>query len=232
VSQADNPIDYAYSERVRETDPDAYGTFMTETLDGHSGIWVAKLGWAEVDGDIRPELIERGYVTTTPEIDYGVYLDEGGMFVWRLDLPPQGDPVTVYRDANEAEALTLRSAQAQTYTGGVTVNVLWSLDDIVSREYTVSAFVLGADGAFANHDSVPLEGRSSTTTWTPDGLYFDSHIIDTSTLPAGDYQVGVAVYFFTDQTFTDIENLRADDCTDSPDDCRFVFVDTVTIGAE
>lgn len=228
LRQAENPTDFYYSERVRETEPDDYADYLDAALADHDGVWIAKLGWAGIDGDVRPDLAARGFVQTAPEIDYGVYLDEGGMFVWRMDRPPQGDPLTTYRDEN-ADALVLRSAQAEAHSDGVTVNMLWSVENPPEREYTISAFVMGADGAFANDDSAPLNGRSPTTTWTPDGLYFDSHLIDTTPLPPGEYQVGVAVYTFTDQTFTEIENLRADDCIDSPDDCRFIIVDTVTI---
>ncbi|MEQ8674730.1 MAG: glycosyltransferase family 39 protein [Aggregatilineales bacterium] len=232
LSQAANPTDYVFSERVRETEPDAYPALMQDTLSAHDGIWVAKLGWAALDGDVRSELMARGYVQTAPEIAYGAYLDEGGMFVWRLDRPPQTDPLTVYSDPqndDNTDSLILRSAEVDAHPDGVTVNLLWAVAATPSREYTISAFVLGADGAFMNHDSAPFEGRSATTTWTADGVYFDSHLIDTSTLPAGEYQVGVAVYAFTDQTFTEIRNLSADDCSDAPDDCRFIFVGTVTL---
>ena len=232
LSQAANQTDYVFSERVRETEPDAYPALMEATLSGHTGIWVAKLGWAELDGDVRGELMARGYVQTTPEIAYGAYLDEGGMFVWRLDRPPQTAPLTVYSDPqndDNSDALMLRSAEVDAHPDGVTVNLLWSVETTPERDYTISAFVLGEDGTFMNQDSAPFEGRSPTTTWTADGYYFDSHLIDTSALPAGVYQVGVAVYAFTDQTFTEIRNLSADDCRDAPDDCRFIFIGTVTL---
>lgn len=232
LSQAGNPTDYIFSERVRETEPEDYPALIEDTLSTHNGIWVAKLGWAAIDGDVRPELVAQGFVETTPEIDYGAYLDEGGMFVWRLDRPPQNPPLTTYSDTPESDnpdALILRSAEAEAHPDGVTVNLLWSVDATPARDYTISAFVLADDGTFMNHDSAPFEGRSPTTTWTADGLYFDSHLIDTSGLPAGEYHVGVAVYTFTDQTFTEIHNLQAADCSDAPDDCRFIFVDTITV---
>jgi hypothetical protein len=59
-------------------------------------------------------------------------------------------------------------------------------------------------------------------------MYFDAHTVDMSGLPPGEYQVGVQVYYFTDETFTEIENVQVDDCSDDPD-CRFVLVGTVTV---
>src|SRR5690606_23133367 len=140
---------------------------------------------------------------------------EGQINLWRMDRRPEGEPLAIY-----GELLTLLSVEASAHEDGVTVNLLWSPNQTPDRDYTVSAFILGADNSFRNHDSMPLEGLSRTLSWNTDGLYFDSHFIPTDDLPTGEYQVGVAVYYFTDNTFTEIDNLVVDNCNDDSE-CRF-----------
>ncbi len=214
-------VAYAYSEETRQLRPAAYEEYMAEMLTGRDGLWVAKLGWPPIHGDPRPELLSRGFVETAPELDYGLHIDRP-ILLWRFDRPPQGEPRTVF-----GAEMVLHTATAQAHPEGVTVNLLWS--GTPTREYTVSAFLLGEGGAFRNTDSYPLAGRSPTSTWVADRFYFDSSFIPTLDLPAGDYQVGVGVYTFADADFSEIENLSADDCSDDPD-CRFVIIGAVTLG--
>ena len=223
IRTSGNDVDYEFTERVRETQPDDYDDYLQSALVGHDGLWVGFLGYTDVDGDIRLALREMGYEDSAPIVDYGVYSIEGQINVWRMDRRPESDPIAIYGDV-----LTLLSADASTQETGVTINMLWSPTQVPEHDYTVSAFMRGTDGTFRNHDSAPLEGASSTLTWQADGMYFDSHFIASDGLPAGEYQVGVAIYSFTDSSYTTIENLLASDCDDDPE-CRFVIVDTVVI---
>lgn len=225
IRQSGNDVDYAFSERVRETDPDAYPEYLAEALDGHDGLWIGFLGYTDLDGDIRIALREMGYEDTAPIVDYGVYSIEGQINVWRMDRRPESPPI-----ANYGDMLTLLSADASTQDSGVTINLLWLPTQAIDHDYTVSAFIRSADGTFRNHDSVPLNGLSSTLTWQPNSMYFDSHFIPNDDLPAGEYEVGIAIYAFTDTTYTEIENLLldGDDCADDPD-CKFIIVDTISI---
>ncbi len=221
------PVDYAHSEAVRIHEPESYTAFLDETLANHQGVWVLKLGWPPLS-DIRPELAARGFIESAPERDYGIYNDRP-ILLWRLDRIPQGEPITRFGDL-----LTLHRGDFRASADAVTVNMLWSAQAVPERDYTVSVFLRGtadSGGTFRNVDSRPLEGESSTLTWTPEGFYFDSKIIPTTDLPAGDYQVGVQVYSFTDESFTEIENLPAQPCDDDPE-CRFVILGMVNISPE
>lgn len=221
LDQTGADIDYAYTESTRELKPETYPTYINEALTDKNGLWVVKLGWPPL-GDIRPELAPYGFLPTTPEIDYGMYNDRP-VLLWRLDRLPQSPPVTVFGDE-----MRLMTAEALPHQQGVTVNLLWWSMGVPSQEYTVSVFVRGAEGTFRNDDSRPMNGLSPTTTWQPDGLYFDSHVIPIDNVPPGEYQVGVQVYYFLDDNFSQIENIPASACDDDPD-CRFVIVDTVHI---
>ena len=223
LNQIDPTINYAYTEEMRELHANEYPAYLNDALEGHSGAWVAKLGWPLIDGDIRPELVPFGFVETMPEITtYGMHI-ERPILLWRLDRAVQPDDTAraVFDDL-----LNLHSADATARPDHVTVNLLWSSSQVPERDYTISAFLLGADGTFANQDSYPLSGPTSQ--WEKDNLYFDSHNIDTQTLPPGSYQVGVQVYTFTDASFTTIENSSVADCTDDSD-CRFIIIADVQV---
>lgn len=241
LDQAQVSVPYALTERRRDRQPQDFAAYLDETLAGHDGVWVAQMGW-EALKDIRPDLMARGFVMTAPPVTYSahgfvavppggtpyLYSDGRPIQLWRLDRPPQADSLTVYTDADTDDALALLAGDITARADGVIVNLLWSPSAAPSRDYTVSAFLLGESGAFANHDSAPLNGLSPTRAWHADSLYFDSHFIDRRALPAGDYRVGVAVYYFTDTTYTTIANLSSMDCGDDPD-CRFIIMGTVTL---
>jgi hypothetical protein len=149
--------------------------------------------------------------------------DDRPILLWRMDRIPQDAPRTVF-----ADTLELFSAETKLTGDGAVVDLLWSASNTPDQDYTVSAFLMGADGTFVNHDSIPMNGLSPTTGWQADQYYFDSHLIPTDNLPAGDYRVGVQVYYFTDSSFTQIETVESADCSDDPN-CRFIIVATVHI---
>lgn len=231
---------YALTERARDRQPEAFAAYLDDILAGRDGVWVAQMGW-EALKDIRPDLLARGFVMSAPAITYSaqgfvavpqggtpyLYSDGRPILLWRLDRVRQGDSLTVYSGTDSGDALALLAGDIAVRADGVTVNLLWSPQGSPSRDYTVSAFLLGEGGAFSNHDSAPLNGLSPTRGWQADGLYYDSHYIDASRLPPGDYRVGVAVYYFTDTTYTAIANLSSMDCSDDPD-CRFIIIGTAT----
>jgi len=237
LKQENAAIHFYLTERVRELEPERYPTFLNDALAAGGGAWVAQFGW-EAEKDIRPWLNGLGYelsapvITLLPPDSFGAvppggtpfrYNDGRPIMLWRLDRPPQSAPLTTF-----GENLRLLSAEVMTHENNITVNLLWSPLNTPEQDYTVSAILLANGVGAANHDSAPLDGLSPTLSWQPDGLYFDSHAINTANVPAGDYQVGIQVYRFTDESFTQIENLRADDCT-ADADCRFIVVGTVRI---
>lgn len=227
LSQTGGDVDYAHSETTRSLHPEEYEAFMTEALAGVDGIWVAKLGWPGLpeEDDIRPELVGQGWTLTAPEIDlFGIYIDRP-ILLWRLDRPPvpEADPIVTY-----GESLRLMRAEADANPGGITLNMLWSPSEQPQREYTVSVVLFDAAGAVVtNADSRPLDDASSTTTWEPGGLYYDTRVLP-GDFPAGTYRLAVQVYSFTDETFTGIDLLQADDCADDAD-CHYVIVAEVEV---
>ncbi len=145
--------------------------------------------------------------------------------LWRFDRAPSGgDPLATFDDV-----LRLMRADVIRREDGVTVNLLWSPAQVPDHDYTVSAFVLDANGFLvAQHDSYPLENRAPTSGWQADRLYFDSHAIPVENLAPGAYRVAVKVYRFTDASFQIIEIAPASDCTADPA-CEFVIIEEMTI---
>lgn len=217
------PVDFAYTESTREFHPDDYPVYLDDLLANHSGIWVAKLGWIGTEGeyDIRPDLTRRGYIETAPEQQYALHIDRP-VLLWRLDRLPTTPPVTVFGDE-----LSLARAEAAVQPGQVVVNLLWVPQTVPAHEYTISVILFGADRN-VNQDSRPLDGASLTSTWEAGRMYFDSHQISTDGLPPGTYRVGVQVYYFTDASFTQTQNVPAANCTDDPD-CRYVIIGEIVI---
>lgn len=75
------------------------------------------------------------------------------------------------------------------------LDLLWKPTRDLEQEYIISAFLLSMDKILvAQHDSLPFDGRSSTTTWQTHMLYSDRRSFDISNLSAGQYQLGLQVY--------------------------------------
>lgn len=216
VDGFDRGTDYAYTEHIRSYYQDDYPAYFDEALAEKDGIWVAKMDWPALSYDIRPDLIALGFVETLPEQTAD---DSLPVFLWRFDRLPAGEPIATFGDL-----LMLHRASSALNNDVLTVNLLWSATDAPEQDYTFSVILLG-DTANHNHDQRPIIWTSQ---WTADNYYFDSHTFDLAEIPAGQYRVGVQVYWFTDGTYTQTDNLRADDCGDD-ELCRFIIVDEVII---
>lgn len=207
-----------HSEHVRLFTPDAYPQFIDDALANSDGVWVAVLNWSDASYDIRRDLTEHGFQQSAPELDYGLY-DDRPILLWRFDRIPEGEPLAVYGDL-----LNLHRVIPQVNEDTLTVNMLWSASEPMTEEYTTSIVLLGALANY-NQDKRPAV---LTSTWTPDDIYFDNHVIDITDMLPGTYQVAVQVYAFTDDSFSQTQNLATADCSDD-ELCRYVIVGEVVI---
>ena len=82
----------------------------------------------------------------------------------------------------------------------LTVTLWWTAEQTPPLDYSVSVFLLNADGTLAaQHDGPPLAGVSPTSTWQPGELKYDIHPVSLpATLPPGTYTLGVKVYWYGD----------------------------------
>jgi len=225
---------YAYDYYLRGQNPDAtvlfteverrrtFDTFEAFTADLNTqlenvdGLWITRYS---SDIDLLPTLEAAGWRRTASvfwDTEVGVPVE-----TWRYDRPTDAELTTF------GDALILRQGAAQIVPDGVAVSLLWSPTQNLVTNYTISVFLLDADGVLvAQNDSYPLGGRVETAGWSADSLYFDGHLLPTTDLPAGTYTAGVRVYTFTDETFSEIAVQAPSHCNG----CDFYDLGTVEIG--
>lgn len=121
-----------------------------------------------------------------------------------------GDTIWLYRyDRADLPVLTTfgnlfrlhKAEYGRNIDGELTVNLVWSISTATPLDYSVSVIALNRDGTLiAQHDSSPMNGASPTSSWSPDTLKFDTHILDLppDRITSGDYTIGVRIYFYAD----------------------------------
>jgi len=169
------------------TDPATYHNELTAFLadPAPQTMWVVAWG---ADHDIFNQLerhgFRRSFTLTTDHV--GNALD-----VHRYDRPPAGEPLAVYESG-----LILR--RAEVYPAAGRVDLWWSVDAPVDRDYTTSAFALDGGGQLvAQDDTFPARGTRPTTGWLPGELIYDPHPLQPA-LPPGAYSIGVQTYYWAD----------------------------------
>ena len=215
-------VHYISTEDARKRDEDNFDAFLAESLDGVDGVWVPKFGF---ENEIRPALEAQGFVLSTPFIPWERYVDGRPIELWRYDRP-DSEPENVF-----GGVMRLMRSSVEKHDDGVTINLLWSPSETLDRNYTISTFLLVPGSPPLPDplpDGYPMEGRSPTIDWVADGMYFDSRQLSTENIPPGSYLVGLKVYYFLDNNFTQLEIALADDCSTNPN-CEFIFLETVEI---
>jgi hypothetical protein len=140
-----------------------------------------------------------------------------------LNYQHHGFPIYAYRyDRLEAlanpiaqfgDSITLRkiTSNGPAHPGDTAYALLWwSTDAPLTVDYTVSVFLLDANGnplfapgggLLVQNDSFPQGGDSPSSGWTADAseFVFDAHPLHLpDTLPAGTYPIGVKLYTYWD----------------------------------
>ncbi len=147
-----------------------------------------------------------------PMDEYGGLIAEAGFQrTAALSVDHQGTPLYSYRydrlddttTATFGDVFALRKFHApESAASGdtLTVSLWWTAEQIPPLDYSISVFLLDAAGQLAaQHDGPPLAGTSPTSTWSPGDLKYDIHTIQLpGSLPAGDYTLGVKVYWYGD----------------------------------
>lgn len=210
---------YAQTQHIRNYVSKDYEPLLDETLNRYDGLWIHKFGWTDTTYDIRPYLRERGFIETLPEV---IQDRDRPYLLWRFDRLPDHAPLVLFGDQ-----LGLYRADVALNDDVVTVNLLWGVEDVIDRDYTVSVLLLGSAINY-NQDARPSDDTALTSAWEVGNFYFDSHVIDAEDIQQGVYQVALQVYAFTDESYSEIANARVNDCQDD-DLCRYSIIGTVSI---
>ncbi len=174
------------------------------------GVWLAYWGDVAKKHDVFDVLDSSGFVRTAT-----------------LNYQHHGFPIYAYRyDRREALAnpiaqfgdlITLRkiTSNGPAHPGDTAYALLWwSTDAPLTVDYTVSVFLLDANGnplfapgggLLVQNDSFPQGGDFPSSGWTADAtadanaFVFDAHPLHLpDTLPAGTYRIGVKLYTYWD----------------------------------
>lgn len=72
----------------------------------------------------------------------------------------------------------------------------WQALNVIPADYTVFVHLIDSDGVmWAQHDSLPAHGHRPTSTWQPNDIIFDSHVLlPRQPLPPGEYSLVVGLY--------------------------------------
>jgi hypothetical protein len=164
--------------RARADAPATYHADLSALLGTTDTVWLAH--WSP-DVAIFDLLNETGFVWTGTTIVNHVGND---LNAHRYDRLPDA-PLIRYENG-------MALLVAEPYNGGV--NLVWTTDAPLDADYTVSAFLLDADGLLVTQqDGYPPR---LTTAWNVGEAVYDPRDLDP--LPTGDYTLAVKVYTWQD----------------------------------
>lgn len=169
-------------------DGETYATGLPALLTEHPHVWF--MHWSQ-DTSGFEALESTGHVQTAVMTEDWLGND---LNVYRYDVVPPADEAIITFDSD----MILRDVAI--HSDDLQIDLWWSLDAPTDTDYTVSVILLGAGGVVAQLDVQPFVNQRPTSTWTPDDIIYDPHILELADglgdLPAGEYSVGVKIYAF------------------------------------
>lgn len=178
-----------------------------ELADTDMYIWDAPNDFADVAAnpriwDIRPYWIDMPGDVETILLDGRALLQETnihGYTVRLYDAPPQDHDPTVFAETIALQTLPVDQSAAP----GTAVDILswWRALAPLDKDYSLGVYLRQADGKIvAQLDTGLLAGDTPTTQWQPGENYRPLQIplVIPADLPAGVYEVWLAVYYWED----------------------------------
>jgi hypothetical protein len=213
----DDGVGYESLKVQRDFYPETYHEWLPQVIDAHDTVWL--MYWSD-------DLSARGWLNNLgfQQSAHFKYRHDGGasgestMSIFRFDRPDNSQPIAEFEND-----MLLQSAEVD--REDLRVDLLWSSDVRIDRDYTISAKLLDADGILvAQLDSQPQLNQRPTTTWQPDELIYSPHELQLRegllTLPVGDYQVIVQVYLVEGSEIVNIPSQNGEE---------WIVIDTISI---
>lgn len=201
---------------------------FAEATDPYSGVWVIGLpnfstAYRGSSANVHALLVADGYTRTAAFTWPDAFLPVN---IARYDRLTAVDEPRVF-----ANGMMLMQSQARLVEtdedGRLAVSLWWRAVAPITESHTVSVFLLDAAGRLAaQHDSPPLTGFQPTDRWLPGETYYDAHSIETGTLPAGQYRLGVKVYRLSPEGV--VTDILPEGCADAA--CVITVLDQITVG--
>lgn len=196
VYRGDNPLIYYLDHLMpedttimsmrhhRDLFSDEYPTAIVEAIDAHETVWLTH--WSP-DPSAFEFLHNAGFQQTAllPVDHWGNTIS-----TYRFDRFTSTTPIVEF---------TSNMQIIQTAMLDDRIDLWWSAEQTLPVDYSVSVFVLDANGALVlQHDAFPFENRRSTTSWQANEIIYDPHPLDIASLPSGEYTLNVKVYTYFD----------------------------------
>lgn len=164
-------------------EPERLYNEIPQAIADARAVWVAQ--WS--DAPIAPLLLTDFTLTHTHMFEFqGIVVT-----TLRYDRPLDSVPLARFENGMVLARASLGDSPQD-------MVLLWQTSGPLDVDYTVSAFLLDADGRLAAQiDSMPAENQRPTSQWQGDGLIYDPrHMVtlDGAPLTAGTYQAAVKVY--------------------------------------
>jgi hypothetical protein len=163
---------------------------VRDLLEQNDGFWVAY--WGNGPYELDSFYTEYGYTLTATHRFYHLGAPIDLYHYDRLPGPDEilgvfGDSITLHR---------VKTAFEVKRGDTLAVSLWWSAQASLEASYSVSVFLLDANGVLrAQHDGPPQNGQTPTTTWQPNQIVFDSHAVKIPAhLATGDYVLAVKMY--------------------------------------
>ncbi len=169
----------------RQFDQGTYPNGVIDLLNQHKTVWFAHWSPDQSGFDF---LKQTGHVQTALMT---TYWGTNQLNVYRYDVI-QPEPVVDYSNG-------MRLRQFQIDPDKMRVDLWWSADKVLDKDYSVSVFVLDANGQLvAQKDDFPFINQRPTTGWLAGEVVYDPHSLEPNTLPPGKYTVAVKLYTYYD----------------------------------
>ncbi len=181
----------------RQFEQDTYPNGVIDLLNQHKTVWFTHWSPDESGFDF---LQQTGHVQTALMT---TYWGTNALNVYRFDVM-QPEPVVDYTNG-------MRLRQFQIHADEMRVDLWWSADKALDKDYSVSVFVLDAAGQLvAQKDDFPFMNERPTTGWQAGEVVFDPHSLELPSpqaplpegegikLPPGTYTVAVKLYTYYD----------------------------------
>lgn len=213
----DDGVRYESLKVQRDFYPEMYHEWLPQVIDAHDTVWL--MYWSN-------DLSGRGWLDNLgfQQSAHFTYNHDGGasgntmMSIFRFDRLDFTQPIAEFENG-----MLLQSAEVD--VEDLRVDLIWTSNNLLDREYTISAKLLDANGVLvAQFDSQPQLNQRPTATWQPDELIYSPHEYrlrdGLSVLDAGDYQAVVQVYLAEDSEIVNIPTQNGEE---------WVILDTIRL---
>lgn len=198
----DEGVRYESLKTMRDFYPDEYQTWLPALMDSTDTVWM--MYWSDEPSALA-WLDKLGFKQTA----LFTYLHDGGatglatLSIFRFDRLADNEPVAIFDNGMILRSATVDGADLR-------VDLLWSAEKVLDRDYAVSAKLLDSGGQVVAQMDVshPQLNQRPTSIWTSNDLIFDPHELalhdGLSALPVGEYQAIVQVYVVDEGAITNI----------------------------